>query len=68
MAASAVFHCGGRAEPLHIQQRKQIEVYREAWTQAGNTRAIFGRSYAAEVRPSPRQCRLGRVAHLWSLS
>jgi hypothetical protein len=75
-------------EPLHLQQRKQIEVYREAWKEAGhtreprvsvsrsifalvddrdrayfgvgrqesdqigyideNTRAIFGRSYAAE--------------------
>lgn len=75
-------------EPLHIQQRRQIEVYREAWKEAGhtreprvsvsrsifalvddrdrayfgvgrqdsdqigyideNTRAIFGRSYAAE--------------------
>ena len=75
-------------EPLHVQQRKQIEAYREAWTDAGhpreprvsvsrsifalvddrdrayfgrdardqdqigyidaNTRAIFGRSYAAE--------------------
>src|ERR1700733_2327758 len=75
-------------EPLHVQQRKQIEVYREAWADAGhdrqprvsvsrsifalttdtdrayfagdrdsqdqigmideNTRAIFGRSYAAE--------------------
>ncbi|MEU8631954.1 LLM class flavin-dependent oxidoreductase [Amycolatopsis sp. NPDC048633] len=75
-------------EPLHVQQRKQIEAYREAWTEAGhareprvsvsrsifaltndqdrayfgrdrssrdqvgmideNTRAIFGRSYAAE--------------------
>jgi alkanesulfonate monooxygenase SsuD/methylene tetrahydromethanopterin reductase-like flavin-dependent oxidoreductase (luciferase family) len=75
-------------EPLHVQQRKQIETYREAWRQAGhereprvsvsrsifalttdadrayfgsdrnsqdqvgmideNTRAIFGRSYAAE--------------------
>jgi alkanesulfonate monooxygenase SsuD/methylene tetrahydromethanopterin reductase-like flavin-dependent oxidoreductase (luciferase family) len=75
-------------EPLHIQQRRQIEVYREAWKAAGhtreprvsvsrsifalvderdfayfgsrqqtsdqigyideNTRAIFGRSYAAE--------------------
>ena len=75
-------------EPLHVQQRKQIEVYREAWNEAGhdrqprvsvsrsifaltsdtdrayfggdrdsqdqigmideNTRAIFGRSYAAE--------------------
>jgi alkanesulfonate monooxygenase SsuD/methylene tetrahydromethanopterin reductase-like flavin-dependent oxidoreductase (luciferase family) len=75
-------------EPLHVQQRKQIEVYREAWKEAGhtreprvsvsrsifalvddrdrawfgregrghdqigyidaNTRAIFGRSYAAE--------------------
>jgi alkanesulfonate monooxygenase SsuD/methylene tetrahydromethanopterin reductase-like flavin-dependent oxidoreductase (luciferase family) len=75
-------------EPLHIQQRKQIEAYRSAWKEAGhareprvsvsrsifalvddrdrayfgrgdqerdqigyideNTRAIFGRSYAAE--------------------
>jgi alkanesulfonate monooxygenase SsuD/methylene tetrahydromethanopterin reductase-like flavin-dependent oxidoreductase (luciferase family) len=75
-------------EPLHVQQRKQIEAYREAWNDAGhhrqprvsvsrsifalttdtdrayfggqgdstdqigmideNTRAIFGRSYAAE--------------------
>ncbi len=75
-------------EPLHIQQRRQIEAYREAWKEAGhrreprvsvsrsifalvddrdrayfgreardrdqigyidaNTRAIFGRSYAAE--------------------
>jgi alkanesulfonate monooxygenase SsuD/methylene tetrahydromethanopterin reductase-like flavin-dependent oxidoreductase (luciferase family) len=75
-------------EPLHVQQRKQIEAYREAWQQAGHrrasrvsvsrsifplvndwdrtyfgsdgrsqdqigyidasTRAIFGRSYAAE--------------------
>ncbi|WP_018655594.1 LLM class flavin-dependent oxidoreductase [Actinomadura flavalba] len=75
-------------EPLHVQQRKQIEAYREAWAKAGhqreprvsvsrsifaltddrdrayfggrtdsgdqigmidaNTRAIFGRSYAAE--------------------
>jgi alkanesulfonate monooxygenase SsuD/methylene tetrahydromethanopterin reductase-like flavin-dependent oxidoreductase (luciferase family) len=75
-------------EPLHVQQRKQIEAYREAWNEAGhereprvsvsrsifalttdtdrayfganrdsqdqigmideNTRAIFGRSYAAE--------------------
>ena len=75
-------------EPLHVQQRKQIEAYHEAWKQAGhsrtprvsvsrsivplvddrdrtyfggegrardqighidaNTRAIFGRSYAAE--------------------
>jgi alkanesulfonate monooxygenase SsuD/methylene tetrahydromethanopterin reductase-like flavin-dependent oxidoreductase (luciferase family) len=75
-------------EPLHVQQRKQIEVYRAAWKEAGhqrqprvsvsrsifalvddrdrtyfghdardqdqvgyigeNTRAIFGRSYAAE--------------------
>ncbi|HEY6628484.1 MAG TPA: LLM class flavin-dependent oxidoreductase, partial [Acidimicrobiia bacterium] len=75
-------------EPLHIQQRKQIDAYREAWSAAGhqreprvsvsrsifaliddrdhayfgsrqqttdqigyidaNTRAIFGRSYAAE--------------------
>lgn len=75
-------------EPLHVQQRKQIDVYREGWKEAGhtreprvsvsrsifalvddrdrvyfghdardqdhigyidpNTRAIFGRSYAAE--------------------
>ena len=74
-------------EPLHVQQRKQIEAYRAAWTEAGhareprvsvsrsifalttdldrayfggrdsqdqvgmideNTRAIFGRSYAAQ--------------------
>jgi alkanesulfonate monooxygenase SsuD/methylene tetrahydromethanopterin reductase-like flavin-dependent oxidoreductase (luciferase family) len=75
-------------EPLHVQQRKQIEAYREAWNEAGHereprvsvsrsifalttdtdrayfggdrdshdqvgmidasTRAIFGRSYAAE--------------------
>ena len=75
-------------EPLHIQQRKQIDAYREAWKEAGhrraprvsvsrsifplvddrdrayfgsdardqdhigyidaNTRAVFGRSYAAE--------------------
>ena len=75
-------------EPLHVQQRKQIDAYREAWKEAGhqreprvsvsrsifalvddrdrayfgrdgrgrdqigyidaNTRAIFGRSYAAE--------------------
>ena len=75
-------------EPLHVQQRKQIEAYREAWKTAGhareprvsvsrsvfalvddrdrmyfgrdtraqdqigfldaNTRAVFGRSYAAE--------------------
>ena len=75
-------------EPLHIQQRRQIEIYREAWKEAGhpreprvsvsrsifplvddrdrtyfgrdrhsgdqvgyidaNTRAVFGRSYAAE--------------------
>jgi alkanesulfonate monooxygenase SsuD/methylene tetrahydromethanopterin reductase-like flavin-dependent oxidoreductase (luciferase family) len=25
-------------EPLHVQQRKQIEVYREAWTEAGHRR------------------------------
>jgi hypothetical protein len=75
-------------EPLHVQQRRQIEAYREAWKEAGhareprvsvsrsifplvddrdrayfgrdardrdhvgnidaNTRAVFGRSYAAE--------------------
>jgi alkanesulfonate monooxygenase SsuD/methylene tetrahydromethanopterin reductase-like flavin-dependent oxidoreductase (luciferase family) len=77
-----------RGEPLHVQQRKQIEAYRAAWKEAGhsreprvsvsrsifalvddrdrgyfghetqdrdqigyidaNTRAVFGRSYAAE--------------------
>ena len=86
-------------EPLHVQQRKQIEAYREAWNEAGhdrqprvsvsrsifalttdtdrayfggdrdsqdqigmideNTRAIFGRSYAAEpdvlVERAPRR-------------
>jgi alkanesulfonate monooxygenase SsuD/methylene tetrahydromethanopterin reductase-like flavin-dependent oxidoreductase (luciferase family) len=82
-------------EPLHIQQRKQIEAYREAWTAAGHereprvsvsrsifalvderdrayfghetndqdsigyldaqTRAIFGRSYAAEPDVLVRQ-------------
>jgi len=82
-------------EPLHVQQRKQIEVYRDAWRQAGhareprvsvsrsifalvddrdrayfgrdardqdqigyidaNTRAIFGRSYAAEPDVLVRQ-------------
>jgi alkanesulfonate monooxygenase SsuD/methylene tetrahydromethanopterin reductase-like flavin-dependent oxidoreductase (luciferase family) len=26
-------------EPLHIQQRKQIEAYRDAWHEAGHTRA-----------------------------
>jgi len=49
-------------EPLHVQQRKQIEAYREAWTEAGHpreprvsvSRSIFAlvddrdRSYAAE--------------------
>jgi alkanesulfonate monooxygenase SsuD/methylene tetrahydromethanopterin reductase-like flavin-dependent oxidoreductase (luciferase family) len=25
-------------EPLHVQQRKQIEAYREAWTEAGHER------------------------------
>src|SRR3970282_1710561 len=25
-------------EPLHVQQRKQIEAYREAWKEAGDTR------------------------------
>ncbi|KUN30009.1 alkane 1-monooxygenase [Streptomyces antibioticus] len=25
-------------EPLHVQQRKQIEIYREAWREAGHTR------------------------------
>src|SRR6187397_3624469 len=82
-------------EPLHIQQRRQIEAYREAWKEAGhereprvsvsrsifalvndldrayfgrdgrdqdqigyidaNTRAIFGRSYAAEPEELVKQ-------------
>jgi len=82
-------------EPLHVQQRKQIETYRDAWKEAGhtreprvsvsrsifplvddrdrawfgrdgggqdqigyieaNTRAIFGRSYAAEPEELVRQ-------------
>jgi alkanesulfonate monooxygenase SsuD/methylene tetrahydromethanopterin reductase-like flavin-dependent oxidoreductase (luciferase family) len=82
-------------EPLHVQQRKQIEAYREAWREAGHpreprvsvsrsifalvddrdrayfgrggneedqignidptTRAIFGRSYAAEPDKLVRQ-------------
>jgi alkanesulfonate monooxygenase SsuD/methylene tetrahydromethanopterin reductase-like flavin-dependent oxidoreductase (luciferase family) len=82
-------------EPLHVQQRKQIEAYREAWKEAGhqreprvsvsrsifalvddrdrayfghdsrsqdqigyidaNTRAIFGRSYAAEPEALVKQ-------------
>src|ERR1700742_78580 len=82
-------------EPLHVQQRKQIDAYREAWKEAGhdreprvsvsrsifalttdtdrayfagegnsqdqigmideNTRAIFGRSYAAEPDELVRQ-------------
>jgi alkanesulfonate monooxygenase SsuD/methylene tetrahydromethanopterin reductase-like flavin-dependent oxidoreductase (luciferase family) len=82
-------------EPLHVQQRKQIEAYREAWKEAGhqrqprvsvsrsifaliddrdrayfgrdgrdedkvgyidaNTRAIFGRSYAAEPHALAKQ-------------
>jgi alkanesulfonate monooxygenase SsuD/methylene tetrahydromethanopterin reductase-like flavin-dependent oxidoreductase (luciferase family) len=84
-------------EPLHVQQRKQIEAYRDAWTKAGhtreprvsvsrsifalvddrdrayfghesrdqdqvgyidaNTRAIFGRSYAAEPDVLVKQLR-----------
>ena len=87
-------------EPLHVQQRKQIEAYREAWNEAGhdrqprvsvsrsifalttdtdrayfggdrdsqdqigmideNTRAIFGRSYAAEPDVLVEQLRAGR--------
>ena len=82
-------------EPLHVQQRKQIEAYRDAWREAGhareprvsvsrsifalvddrdrayfgregksedsigyidaNTRAIFGRSYAAEPEALVKQ-------------
>ncbi|HEX5451393.1 MAG TPA: LLM class flavin-dependent oxidoreductase [Candidatus Limnocylindrales bacterium] len=85
MSSTLVFDESG--EPLHVQQRKQIEAYRAAWKEAGhareprvsvsrsifaivderdrayfrpttendqigyideNTRAVFGRSYAAE--------------------
>ena len=86
MSSTLVFDESG--EPLHVQQRKQIDAFRAAWTEAGhereprvsvsrsifaivderdrayfghgqqerdqvgyideNTRAIFGRSYAAE--------------------
>jgi alkanesulfonate monooxygenase SsuD/methylene tetrahydromethanopterin reductase-like flavin-dependent oxidoreductase (luciferase family) len=86
MSSTLVFDESG--EPLHVQQRKQIDAYRAAWKQAGhereprvsvsrsifaivddrdrayfgrsqqeqdqigyldeNTRAVFGRSYAAE--------------------
>src|SRR5579862_5603021 len=85
---SSTLKDGETGEPLHVQQRKQIEAYRQAWKDAGhrreprvsvsrsifalvddrdrahfghdardqdqvgyidaNTRAIFGRSYAAE--------------------
>src|SRR4051812_8661090 len=85
MSSTLVFDESG--EPLHVQQRRQIDAYRAAWTEAGhereprvsvsrsifaivderdnaffgrsqerdsigyldaNTRAVFGRSYAAE--------------------
>jgi alkanesulfonate monooxygenase SsuD/methylene tetrahydromethanopterin reductase-like flavin-dependent oxidoreductase (luciferase family) len=86
MSSTLVFDESG--EPLHVQQRKQIDAYRAAWEEAGhareprvsvsrsifaivddrdrayfgrsqqerdqvgyidaNTRAVFGRSYAAE--------------------
>jgi alkanesulfonate monooxygenase SsuD/methylene tetrahydromethanopterin reductase-like flavin-dependent oxidoreductase (luciferase family) len=86
MSSTLVFDESG--EPLHVQQRKQIDAFRAAWTEAGhareprvsvsrsifaivddrdrayfgrsqqegdqigyldeNTRAVFGRSYAAE--------------------
>jgi alkanesulfonate monooxygenase SsuD/methylene tetrahydromethanopterin reductase-like flavin-dependent oxidoreductase (luciferase family) len=86
MSSTLVFHESG--EPLHVQQRAQIDAFRAAWTEAGhereprvsvsrsifaivddrdrayfgrsgqeqdqigyidaNTRAVFGRSYAAE--------------------
>src|SRR5205823_4065989 len=88
MSSTLVFDESG--EPLHVQQRKQIDAYRAAWKEAGhereprvsvsrsifaivddrdrayfgrsgnerdqignidaNTRAVFGRSYAAEPR------------------
>jgi alkanesulfonate monooxygenase SsuD/methylene tetrahydromethanopterin reductase-like flavin-dependent oxidoreductase (luciferase family) len=90
-------------EPLHVQQRKQIEAYREAWNEAGharqprvsvsrsifalttdadrayfgggrdsqdqigmideNTRAIFGRSYAAEPDVIVEQLRQDEAIH-----
>jgi alkanesulfonate monooxygenase SsuD/methylene tetrahydromethanopterin reductase-like flavin-dependent oxidoreductase (luciferase family) len=36
MSSTLVFDETG--EPLHVQQRKQIDAYREAWTRAGHTR------------------------------
>ena len=93
MSSTLVFDESG--EPLHVQQRRQIDAYREAWRQAGhgreprvsvsrsifaivddrdrayfghgqqeqdqigyideNTRAIFGRSYAAEPEVLARE-------------
>ena len=90
-------------EPLHVQQRKQIEAYHEAWEEAGhgreprvsvsrsifalttdidrayfagdsssqdqigmideNTRAIFGRSYAAEPDVLVEQLREDEAIH-----
>ena len=90
-------------EPLHVQQRKQIEAYREAWNETGhdrqprvsvsrsifalttdtdrayfagnrdsqdqigmideNTRAIFGRSYAAEPEVLVEQLRMDHATN-----
>src|SRR5687768_15131067 len=36
MSSTLVFDESG--EPLHVQQRKQIDAYRDAWTKAGHTR------------------------------
>ncbi len=95
MSSTLVFDESG--EPLHIQQRKQIDAYRAAWKEAGhareprvsvsrsifaivddrdrayfgrsqpegdqigyidaNTRAVFGRSFAAEPEELVRQLR-----------
>jgi alkanesulfonate monooxygenase SsuD/methylene tetrahydromethanopterin reductase-like flavin-dependent oxidoreductase (luciferase family) len=39
-------------EPLHVQQRRQIEAYREAWKKAGHQRERACRSRAASSRSS----------------
>ncbi len=36
MSSTLVFDEGG--EPLHVQQRRQIDAYRQAWKEAGHTR------------------------------
>ncbi len=40
-------------EPLHVQQRKQIELYREAWHKAGISASHASRSAAASSRSPP---------------